>query len=169
MPGNRLGRAYGGPDPSGGVAEPSQYYLCVTPYDQCSLASSPGSLAAGRRAHVPPAIGARSNKRFLHAVSAAALVLIRGIACRRYSPTTRSGPICDRQFTTNTRESMTLRAVVFRTCRCFPDKPFGSSSPSQSSGSRQRSINTGEDPPKNTHSLLRPAVRSGSSHRQHPL
>jgi hypothetical protein len=47
MPDNRPGRSYGGPDPSGGGAGPPQYYLCVTPYDRCSLASSPGSLRSG--------------------------------------------------------------------------------------------------------------------------
>ena len=46
-PSNSLGGAYGGADPSGGGAEPAQYYLCVTPYDRCSLASSPGSLRRG--------------------------------------------------------------------------------------------------------------------------
>jgi hypothetical protein len=46
-PGNSLGRAYDGADPSGGGAQPAQYYLCVTPYDRCSLASSPGSVRSG--------------------------------------------------------------------------------------------------------------------------
>ncbi len=46
-PGNSLGSAYGGADPSSGGAQPAQYYLCVTPYDRCSLASSPGSLRSG--------------------------------------------------------------------------------------------------------------------------
>lgn len=32
---------------SGGGAQPAQYYLCVTPYDRCSLASSPGSVRSG--------------------------------------------------------------------------------------------------------------------------
>jgi hypothetical protein len=45
--GNGLGRAFGGSDPSGEAAQPAQYYWCVTPYDQCSLASSPGSLRSG--------------------------------------------------------------------------------------------------------------------------
>ena len=45
--GNSLGSPYGGPDPSGGGVQPAQYYLCVTPYDRCSLASSPGSLRSG--------------------------------------------------------------------------------------------------------------------------
>ena len=47
MPGNSPGRPYGGTDPSGGGVQPAQYYLCVTPYDRCSLASSPGSLRSG--------------------------------------------------------------------------------------------------------------------------
>jgi hypothetical protein len=46
-PGNSLGSTYGGADPSSGGAQPAQYYLCVTPYDRCSLASSPGSLRSG--------------------------------------------------------------------------------------------------------------------------
>ncbi|HMD64740.1 MAG TPA: hypothetical protein VKF83_12325 [Stellaceae bacterium] len=46
-PGNSLGSPYGGTDQSGGGAQPAQYYLCVTPYDRCSLASSPGSLRSG--------------------------------------------------------------------------------------------------------------------------
>src|SRR5438045_7950106 len=46
-PSNSFGSPYGGPDPSGGGAQPAQYYLCVTPYDRCSLASSPGSLRHG--------------------------------------------------------------------------------------------------------------------------
>jgi hypothetical protein len=46
-PSNSFGGAYGGADPSGGGAQPAQYYLCVTPYDRCSLASSPGSLRHG--------------------------------------------------------------------------------------------------------------------------
>ena len=46
-PGNGSGSAYGGADPSGGGAQPAQYYLCVTPYDRCSLASSPGSVRSG--------------------------------------------------------------------------------------------------------------------------
>jgi hypothetical protein len=47
MPGNSLGRTDSGADPSGGGVQPAQYYLCVTPYDRCSLASSPGSLRSG--------------------------------------------------------------------------------------------------------------------------
>jgi hypothetical protein len=47
MPGNNLGRPYEETDPSGGGVQPAQYYLCVTPYDRCSLASSPGSLRSG--------------------------------------------------------------------------------------------------------------------------
>jgi hypothetical protein len=47
-PGNSLGSTYGGPDPTTtGGPQPAQYYLCVTPYDRCSLASSPGSLRSG--------------------------------------------------------------------------------------------------------------------------
>ncbi len=46
-PGNSSGSIYGGADPSGGAAQPAQYYLCVTPYDRCSLASSPGSVRSG--------------------------------------------------------------------------------------------------------------------------
>jgi hypothetical protein len=46
-PSNSFGSTYGGADPSGGGAQPAQYYLCVTPYDRCSLASSPGSLRRG--------------------------------------------------------------------------------------------------------------------------
>jgi hypothetical protein len=46
-PGNSSGNIYGGADPSGGAAQPAQYYLCVTPYDRCSLASSPGSVRSG--------------------------------------------------------------------------------------------------------------------------
>jgi hypothetical protein len=46
-PGNGSGSIHGGADPSGGAAQPAQYYLCVTPYDRCSLASSPGSVRSG--------------------------------------------------------------------------------------------------------------------------
>jgi hypothetical protein len=47
-PGNSLGSTYGGPDPTTtGGPQPAQYYLCATPYDRCSLASSPGSLRSG--------------------------------------------------------------------------------------------------------------------------
>ena len=46
-PGNSSGSIYGGADQSGGAAQPAQYYLCVTPYDRCSLASSPGSVRSG--------------------------------------------------------------------------------------------------------------------------
>ena len=46
-PGNSSGSIYGGADPSGGAAQPAQYYLCITPYDRCSLASSPGSVRSG--------------------------------------------------------------------------------------------------------------------------
>lgn len=49
MPGGGAGRPYGGGDTTGGGAgaQPAQYYLCVTPYDRCSLASSPGSVRSG--------------------------------------------------------------------------------------------------------------------------
>ncbi|MBV9201113.1 MAG: hypothetical protein JOY83_15575 [Alphaproteobacteria bacterium] len=47
VPGNSPGPIFGGSDPSGQPAQPAQYYWCVTPYDQCSLASSPGSLRRG--------------------------------------------------------------------------------------------------------------------------
>jgi|ERR1700751_2309750 hypothetical protein len=46
-PNNSFGSTSGGADPSGGAAQPAQYYLCVTPYDRCSLASSPGSVRSG--------------------------------------------------------------------------------------------------------------------------
>ena len=46
-PGNGSGSTHGGADPSGGAAQPAQYQLCVTPYDRCSLASSPGSVRSG--------------------------------------------------------------------------------------------------------------------------
>ena len=46
-PSNTFGSTHRGADPSGGGAQPAQYYLCVTPYDRCSLASSPGSLRRG--------------------------------------------------------------------------------------------------------------------------
>ncbi len=46
-PSNGFGNTYGGADPTSGGAQPAQYYLCVTPYDRCSLASSPGSLRSG--------------------------------------------------------------------------------------------------------------------------
>ena len=45
--GNYPGRIFGGEDPRGEGVQPAQYYLCVTPYDRCSLASSPGSLRSG--------------------------------------------------------------------------------------------------------------------------
>ncbi len=47
MPGNSSGGTYNAADPNSGGAQSAQYYLCVTPYDQCSLASSPGSLRSG--------------------------------------------------------------------------------------------------------------------------
>ena len=46
-PGNGFGSSYGGADPTSGGSQPVQYYLCVTPYDRCSVASSPGSLRGG--------------------------------------------------------------------------------------------------------------------------
>src|SRR5258708_9870481 len=46
-PGNSLGRTYDEADPSGGDAQPAQYYLCITPYDRCSFSSSPGSRRSG--------------------------------------------------------------------------------------------------------------------------
>jgi hypothetical protein len=46
-PSNSFGSSSGGADPSGAGVQPAQYYLCVTPYDRCSLASSPGSVRSG--------------------------------------------------------------------------------------------------------------------------
>ncbi len=46
-PSNGFGSTSGGADPSGAGVQPAQYYLCLTPYDQCSLASSPGSVRSG--------------------------------------------------------------------------------------------------------------------------
>ena len=46
-PSNNFGSTSGGADPSSGGAQSSQYYLCVTPYDRCSFASSPGSRRSG--------------------------------------------------------------------------------------------------------------------------
>jgi hypothetical protein len=46
-PSNSSGNTYEGVGSSGGGAQPAQYYLCVTPYDRCSLASSPGSVRSG--------------------------------------------------------------------------------------------------------------------------
>jgi len=46
-PSNSSGNTYEGVCSSGGGAQPAQYYLCVTPYDRCSLASSPGSVRSG--------------------------------------------------------------------------------------------------------------------------
>jgi hypothetical protein len=46
-PSNAFGSTYGGADPSGGGAQPAQYNLCVTPYDRCSVAASPGSVRSG--------------------------------------------------------------------------------------------------------------------------
>ena len=45
-PGVGLGRIDAA-DPSGGGAQPAQYYLCITGYDRCSLAAPPGSLRSG--------------------------------------------------------------------------------------------------------------------------
>jgi hypothetical protein len=48
MPSNSFGSTYGGAGPSGGGAQPAQYYMCVTPYDRCSVAASdPGSVRSG--------------------------------------------------------------------------------------------------------------------------
>jgi hypothetical protein len=46
-PSNGFGSTSDGADPSGGGAQSSQYYLCVTPYDRCSFAASPGSRRSG--------------------------------------------------------------------------------------------------------------------------
>ena len=46
-PSTGFGSTSGGADPSGAGVQPAQYYLCVTPYDRCSLASSPGSVRSG--------------------------------------------------------------------------------------------------------------------------
>jgi hypothetical protein len=47
-PSNGFGSTTGGADPSGAGAQPAQYYLCVTPYDRCSVAAaSPGSVRSG--------------------------------------------------------------------------------------------------------------------------
>jgi hypothetical protein len=46
-PSNDFGSTSDGADPSSGGAQSSQYYLCVTPYDRCSFASSPGSRRSG--------------------------------------------------------------------------------------------------------------------------
>ncbi len=46
-PSNSFGGTFGGAEPSGGGAPPAQYHLCVTPYDRCSLASSPGAVHSG--------------------------------------------------------------------------------------------------------------------------
>jgi hypothetical protein len=46
-PSNGFDSTSDGADPSGGGAQSSQYYLCVTPYDRCSFASSPGSRRSG--------------------------------------------------------------------------------------------------------------------------
>ena len=44
---NNFGTTSDGADPISGGAQSSQYYLCVTPYDRCSFASSPGSRRSG--------------------------------------------------------------------------------------------------------------------------
>ncbi len=46
-PSNGFGSSYGGADPTSAGSQPAQYYLCVTPYDRCSVASSPGSVRSG--------------------------------------------------------------------------------------------------------------------------
>ena len=46
-PSNSSGNTYEGVGSSGGGAQSAQYYLCVTPYDRCSLASFPGSVRSG--------------------------------------------------------------------------------------------------------------------------
>jgi hypothetical protein len=46
-PSNGFGSNYGGADPTSAGSQPAQYYLCVTPYDRCSVASSPGSVRSG--------------------------------------------------------------------------------------------------------------------------
>ena len=46
-PSNNFGSTSDGADPSGAGAQSSQYYLCITPYDRCSFASSPGSRRSG--------------------------------------------------------------------------------------------------------------------------
>jgi hypothetical protein len=42
----------GNSDPGGGSAGPTQYYLCVTPYDRCSV-----TFEAARHAYAPPGAG----------------------------------------------------------------------------------------------------------------
>jgi len=46
-PGGGFGRTDTATDPGGGGAQPAEYYQCVTPYDRCSLAASPGSMHRG--------------------------------------------------------------------------------------------------------------------------
>src|SRR5690242_11602760 len=47
-PSTGFGSTSGGADPSGAGVQPAQYYLCVTPYDRCSVAAaSPGSVRSG--------------------------------------------------------------------------------------------------------------------------
>src|SRR5580704_12799042 len=52
-PSNGFGSTYDAADPSSGGAQSSQYYLCVTPYDRCSFASSPGSRRSGSSCTCP--------------------------------------------------------------------------------------------------------------------
>ena len=47
-PGNSFGSTSGGADPSSEGAQPAQYYLCVTPYDRCSVSAfSPALVHSG--------------------------------------------------------------------------------------------------------------------------
>ncbi len=47
MPSTGVGRPNGGDDTSGGGAQPTQSYHCVTQSGQCTVSSSPGSLRPG--------------------------------------------------------------------------------------------------------------------------
>jgi hypothetical protein len=47
MPSTGVGRPNGGDDTSGGGAQPTQSYHCVTQHGQCTVSSSPGSLRPG--------------------------------------------------------------------------------------------------------------------------
>jgi hypothetical protein len=47
MGGMTGGGMTGGMGGTGAGAQSSQYYLCITPYDRCSFASSPGSRRSG--------------------------------------------------------------------------------------------------------------------------
>ena len=47
MPSTGVGRPNGGDDTSGGGAQPTQSYHCVTQNGQCTVSSSPGSLRPG--------------------------------------------------------------------------------------------------------------------------